>query len=68
MNKKQKKTMIKEMMMYLDNMSDAYQNLFKWWYKQTFAGIEAAALADSQIEMCFNKAKELYTEDKRRTQ
>lgn len=66
MNKKQKKATVKEMMMYLDNMSDGYRNLFKWWYEKTFAGIEPKVLADSQIQMCFNKAKELYEEDKRR--
>jgi hypothetical protein len=68
MNNKERKKVVKEMMHYIDNMSDGYRNLFKWWYEKTMAGIEPAVLADSQIEMCYNKAKELYEEDKRRKQ
>jgi hypothetical protein len=66
MNNKQRKLIGKELNKYLDNLSDGYRNLFIWWYKKTMAGIEPAILADSQIEMCYNKAKELYEEDKRR--
>jgi hypothetical protein len=67
MNKKEKKTTTKAMVMYIDGMSDGYRNLFKWWYEKTFAGIEPKILSDSQIKMCHDKAKELYEEDKRRT-
>jgi hypothetical protein len=66
MNKKEKKTTIKAMMGYIKGMSDAYENLFKWWYEKTFAGIEAEMLSDGQIQMCHDKAKELYEEDKGR--
>jgi hypothetical protein len=46
----------------VEQMTDAYQNLFKWWMNKTFAGIEPEVMSESQIDMCLQKAKELYHE------
>ena len=67
MNKVIKKK-VKELVDTLEQLTDGYRNLFEWWYKKTMAGIEPNILSESQIDMCLQKAKELYEEDKRRTQ
>jgi hypothetical protein len=52
----------KELVDTLEQLTDAYRNLFEWWYGRVFAGIEPEILAESQIDMCLAKAKELYNE------
>jgi hypothetical protein len=52
----------KELVKTLEELTDAYRNLFNWWYKKTMSGLEPNMLAESQIDMCLEKAKELYTE------
>jgi hypothetical protein len=48
-------------------MTDAYQNLFKWWFDKTFAGIEPEVMSESQLDMALQKAKELYADCYNRT-
>jgi hypothetical protein len=52
----------KELVDTIEQLTDAYQNLFEWWYKKTMAGLEPNVLSESQIDMCLQKAKELHTE------
>jgi hypothetical protein len=52
----------KELVNILEQLTDAYQNLFDWWYKKTMNGLEPNVLAESQLDMCLQKAKELYIE------
>jgi hypothetical protein len=52
----------KELVNILEELTDAYRNLFNWWYKKTMTGLEPNVLAESQIDMCLEKAKELYHE------
>jgi hypothetical protein len=52
----------KELVNILEELTDAYRNLFNWWYKKTMTGLEPNVLAESQIDMCLAKAKELYAE------
>jgi hypothetical protein len=59
---KRNKRLGKEVVKKLNLLSDAYITIFNAWYKSTFAGIEVDMLADSQLDMCFKKAEELYTE------
>jgi hypothetical protein len=61
MNKVIKKK-VKELVNTIEQLTDAYQNLFEWWYKKTMAGLEPKVLSESQIDMCLQKAKELYIE------
>jgi hypothetical protein len=61
MNKVIKKK-VKELVDTIEQLTDAYKNLFEWWYKKTMAGLEPKVLSESQIDMCLQKAKELYTE------
>jgi hypothetical protein len=61
MNKAIKKK-VKELVNTIEQLTDAYKNLFEWWYKKTMAGLEPKVLSESQIDMCLQKAKELYTE------
>jgi hypothetical protein len=61
MNKVIKKK-VKELVDTLEQLTDGYRNLFEWWYKKTMAGLEPNVLAESQIDMCLQKAKELYVE------
>jgi hypothetical protein len=61
MNKVIKKK-VKELVNTIEQLTDAYQNLFEWWYKKTMAGLEPNILSESQIDMCLEKAKELYHE------
>jgi hypothetical protein len=52
----------KELVNTLEQLTDAYRNLFDWWYKKTMNGLEPNVLAESQLDMCLEKAKELYHE------
>ena len=52
----------KEILDLVDQMTDAYQSLFRWWFDRTFAGIEPNVMSESQIDMALQKAKELYTD------
>jgi hypothetical protein len=61
MNKVIKKK-VKELVNTIEQLTDAYKNLFEWWYKKTMAGLEPNILSESQIDMCLQKAKELYIE------
>jgi hypothetical protein len=61
MNKVIKKK-VKELVDTIEQLTDAYKNLFEWWYKKTMAGLEPNILSGSQIDMCLEKAKELYHE------
>ena len=61
MNKELKKKGI-ELVETLKQLTDAYRNLFDWWYKTTMPGLEPNVLSESQIDMCLAKAKELYAE------
>jgi len=61
MNKVIKKK-VKELVDTIEQLTDAYKNLFEWWYKKTMVGLEPKVLSESQIDMCLQKAKELYTE------
>jgi hypothetical protein len=61
MNKVIKKK-VKELVDTIEQLTDAYKNLFEWWYKKTMAGLEPKVLSESQIDMCLQKAKELYIE------
>jgi hypothetical protein len=56
------KKKVKELVNTIEQLTDAYKNLFEWWYKKTMAGLEPNILSESQIDMCLQKAKELYTE------
>jgi hypothetical protein len=52
----------KELVDTLEQLTDAYQNLFEWWYKKTMNGLEPNILSESQLDMCLQKAKELHAE------
>lgn len=52
----------KELVDTLEQLTDAYRNLFEWWYKATMSGLEPNVLAETQLDMCLAKAKELYAE------
>jgi hypothetical protein len=52
----------REVVDLVEQLTDAYQNLFKWWINKAFAGIEPEVMSESQIDMCLQKAKELYNE------
>ena len=52
----------KELVDTLEQLTDAYRNMFDWWYRKTMAGLEPNVLAESQIDICLEKAKELYHE------
>ena len=52
----------KELVDTIEQLTEAYQNLFEWWYKATMSGLEPNILAESQIDMCLAKVKELYAE------
>jgi hypothetical protein len=56
------KKKVKELVNTIEQLTDAYKNLFEWWYKKTMAGLEPNILSESQIDMCLEKAKELYHE------
>ena len=56
------KKKVKELVNTIEQLTDAYKNLFEWWYKKTMAGLEPNILSESQIDMCLQKAKELYVE------
>jgi hypothetical protein len=56
------KKKVKELVDTIEQLTDAYKNLFEWWYKKTMAGLEPKVLSESQIDMCLEKAKELYHE------
>jgi hypothetical protein len=57
----------KEVLDLVDQMTDAYQNLFKSWFDRTFVGIEPEVMSESQIDMALQKAKELYADCYNRT-
>jgi len=57
----------KEILELVEQMTDAYQNLFKWWFDKTFAGIEPEVMSESQLDMVLQKAKELYADCYNRT-
>lgn len=57
----------KEILDLVDQMTDAYQNMFKWWFDRTFMGIEPNVMSESQIDMALQKAKELYADCYNRT-
>jgi hypothetical protein len=61
MSKAKKKKGI-ELVNTLEQLTNAYQNLFEWWYNKTMTGLEPKELSDSQLDACLQKAKELYTE------
>lgn len=52
----------KDVVAAVEQLSDAYKNIFNWWYRTVFAGIEPDMLSESQLDMCITKAKELYIE------
>jgi hypothetical protein len=49
----------KQVVAAVEELSDAYKNIFNWWYRTVFSGIEPDMLAESQLDMCLKKAKEL---------
>jgi len=57
----------KEIVDLVEQMTDAYQNLFKWWFDRTFAGIEPEVMSEGQLNMALQKAKELYADCYNRT-
>lgn len=61
MNKTIKKK-AKEILNLVDQMTDAYQNMYKWWFDKTFVGIEPDVMSEGQVDMALQKAKELYDE------
>lgn len=62
MSNKSIKKKAKEILDLVDQMTDAYQNMFKWWFDRTFTGIEPNVMSEVQIDMALQKAKELYHE------
>jgi hypothetical protein len=52
----------KQIVADLEALTEAYQNVFNWWYRTVFSGIEPDMLAESQLDMCLEKIKELHTE------